>query len=284
MLAYTPVSEAGGVGKTTSAANLAVAHARAGFDVLVVDMDGQDGCLSYLLGVDYPRNDASVDHLLRHLIGQPKGDLADLIHTVEGVDVIPSHNKLEDTADVLAQQKSQAEKLGDAFNKYRQLERVLQEAGVRDDYDVLVVDTPGKTGPVLGNALVAVRNVLVTLEPNAKGEVSIEGLDALVTGMEDNLGINIGCHAVLPVNVDHNQTEHKRTIENILDQGWSVPVTIGQRRSMNDGAWRQQCSLFTFVEEHRNRTRDRELETLEKYEGLARHLEQKAALEREVVV
>ncbi len=39
MLAYSTYSEAGGVGKTTTAANLAVAHARAGLKPLVVPLD-----------------------------------------------------------------------------------------------------------------------------------------------------------------------------------------------------------------------------------------------------
>ncbi len=43
MLAYSTYSEAGGVGKTTTAANLAVAHARAGLKPLVIPLDPQEG-------------------------------------------------------------------------------------------------------------------------------------------------------------------------------------------------------------------------------------------------
>ena len=39
MLSYAVYSEAGGVGKTTLTANLAVVHAKAGLDVLVVSLD-----------------------------------------------------------------------------------------------------------------------------------------------------------------------------------------------------------------------------------------------------
>jgi len=61
MLTYSTYSEAGGVGKTTTAANLAVAHARAGLKPLVVPLDPQDGDLSRLFGVDDQRTD-SVDN------------------------------------------------------------------------------------------------------------------------------------------------------------------------------------------------------------------------------
>lgn len=86
MLAYTTYSEAGGVGKTTTAANLAVAHARAGLKPLVVPLDPQDGDLSRLFGVDDERTN-SVDNLVRHMSQRPKGPFADLIRTAEGVDI-----------------------------------------------------------------------------------------------------------------------------------------------------------------------------------------------------
>lgn len=129
MLAYSTYSEAGGVGKTTSAANLAVAHARAGLKPLVVPLDPQDGDLSRLFGVDDQRTEP-VDNLVRHLIRRPKGDLNDLIRTVEGVDIIPEHNMLSDLAEYLQREKDQAEAMGEAFGMHSQLLRVLQEAGV----------------------------------------------------------------------------------------------------------------------------------------------------------
>jgi len=88
MLAYSTYSEAGGVGKTTTAANLAVAHARAGLKPLVVPLDPQDGDLSRLFGVDTDRTE-SVDNIVRHMIRRPSGDFSDLVRTVENVDIIP---------------------------------------------------------------------------------------------------------------------------------------------------------------------------------------------------
>lgn len=76
---YTAYNEAGGMGKTTLAANLGAAHARAGLQVLLVDLDPQNGDLSYLLGVDDDRADASVDSLDRHLVDEPRGPFADLV-------------------------------------------------------------------------------------------------------------------------------------------------------------------------------------------------------------
>jgi cellulose biosynthesis protein BcsQ len=279
MLTYTPVSEAGGVGKTTTAATLAVSHARAGHDVLAIDMDTQNGSLTYLFGPDYDRGSSEVDNLVRHLVGRPKGDFSDLTHTVEhGVDLIPSHNMLEDLHEFLLNEKNQAEKLGESYSMYHQLHRVLREADVRDEYDVVIVDSAGKAGPILYNALVAVRNVVIPFEATAKGQESIDGLDDLVEGLETSIGVDVGVLAVVPL--AYKDTRDQREIlGDLRDSGFSVPVVIGERGSLMEGCWKQQCSPYTYIDQHRSRKRDYELETLDQFDELARHLEHEADLE-----
>ncbi|MEE6209900.1 ParA family protein [Salarchaeum sp. III] len=278
MLTYTPVSEAGGVGKTTTAATLAVSHARNGRNVLAIDMDTQNGSLTYFFGPDYDRGDPEADNLVRHLVRRPKGDFADLTHEVEaGVDLVPSHNMLEDVHEFLLNEKQQAERLGESFSMYHQLHRVLTDANVRDEYDVIIVDTAGKAGPVLYNALVAVRNVVIPFEATAKGQESIDGLDDLVDGLEENLGVDVGVLAVLPLGFK-NTRDQREILEDLRAQGFPVPVVIGERSSLMEGCWNQQCSPFRYIEEHRGREREYELETLEQFEELARHLEQEAGL------
>lgn len=279
MLTYTPVSEAGGVGKTTTAATLAVSHARAGHDVLAIDMDTQNGSLTYLFGPEYDRGDTQVDNLVRHLVGRPKGTFRDLAHEVEhGVDLVPSHNMLEDLHEFLLNEKNQAEKLGESYSMYHQLHRVLREANVREEYDVVVVDSAGKAGPILYNALVAVRNVVIPFEATAKGQESIEGLDDLVEGLESGIGVDVGVLAVLPIGYK-NTRDQREILGELRESGFPVPVVIGERGSMMEGCWKQQCSPYTYVEKHRDRKRDYELDTLDQFDDLARHLEREAGLE-----
>jgi cellulose biosynthesis protein BcsQ len=279
MLTYTPVSEAGGVGKTTTAATLAVAHARAGHDVLAIDMDTQNGSLTYLFGPEYDRGNSEIDNLVRHLVGRPKGDFLNLTHEVEaGVDLIPSHNMLEDLHEFLLNEKDQAEKLGESFSMYHQLHRVLKESNVRDEYDVLIVDSAGKAGPILYNALVAVRNVVIPFEATAKGQESIDGLDDLVEGLESTIGVDVGVLAVVPVGYKDTR-DQREILGELRESGFPVPVVIGERSSLMEGSWRQQCSPYRYIEEHRSRERDYEVETLEQFDELARHLEREAGLE-----
>jgi cellulose biosynthesis protein BcsQ len=279
MLTYTPVSEAGGVGKTTTAATLAVSHARAGHDVLAIDLDTQNGSLTYLFGPEYDRGDTQIDNLVRHLVGRPKGGFQDLAHEVEhGVELIPSHNMLEDLHEFLLNEKNQAEKLGESYSMYHQLHRVLREANVRDEYDVVIVDSAGKAGPILYNALVAVRNVVIPFEATAKGQESIEGLDDLVEGLESSIGVDVGVLAVVPIGYK-NTRDQREILGELRESGFPVPVVIGERGSMMEGCWKQQCSPYTYIEQYRDRKRDYELDTLDQFDDLARHLEREAGLE-----
>jgi cellulose biosynthesis protein BcsQ len=280
MLTYTPVSEAGGVGKTTTAATLAASHANAGHDVLAIDMDTQNGSLTYFFGPEYDRGDPDVDNLVRHMVGRPKGEFGNLTHEVgNGIDLIPSHNMLEDVHEFLLNEKKQAEKLGESYSMYHQLHRVLSDANVRGEYDVIIVDSAGKAGPILYNALVAVRNVVIPFEATAKGQESIEGLDDLVDGLESSIGVDVGVLSVVPIGYKDTR-DQREILEDLRGSGFPVPVVIGERGSLMEGCWKQQCSPYTYVETHRDRKREYELETLEQFDELARYLEREADLER----
>lgn len=274
MLTYSTYSEAGGVGKTTIASNLAVAHARGGLKPLVVPLDPQDGDLSRLFGIDTDRTE-SVDNLVRHLIRRPEGDFSDLVRSVEGVDIIPEHNMLSDMADYLRREKEQAEAMGEAFGMYSQLLRVLQEAGVPDEYDVLICDPPATEGPHLYNAIHATRSLVIPVEPSAKGEASVRGLENLVAGLEDQLDVDVGVLAAVPIGF--KDTKDQRSILDTID--YPIPEIIGERASLMEGCWMEQCSAFEYVREHRDRQRDYELDTLAQFDRLARHLETEAGVE-----
>jgi len=273
MLAYSTYSEAGGVGKTTVASNLAVAHARAGLKPLVIPLDPQDGDLSRLFGVDDQRTE-SVDNIVRHMIRRPKGDFQDLITTVEGVDIIPEHNMLSDLADYLHREKEQAEAMGEAFGMHSQLLRVLQEAGVPEKYDVLICDPPATEGPHLYNAIHATRSLVIPVEPSAKGRAAVEGLESLVAGLESQLDVDVGVLAAVPIGF--KDTRDQRAILNEIQ--YSKPETIGERASLMEGCWMQQCSAYRYVREFRDRQRDYEIDTLAQFDRLARYLEEQGGI------
>ena len=275
MLAYTIYSEAGGVGKTTLAASLATAHADHGRDVLAVDLDPQQGSLTYLLGVDAPRDDGDADNIGRHLIDRPLGKFDDLVHGTEyGFDLVPNHDMLENLPSLLSRAEEMAEDLGESFSPNERLLEVLAEAGVMDDYDTLIIDPPATAGLHLYNAIHATRSLVVPVEPTGKGIQSVEGLEGVVLNLSDSLEIDIGVLAVIPNGIG-STSDQAKYLERIRDLGFDAPVAIADRSSLFEGCWDQQYPASHYVKQVRS-AYDYEEETLAQLEDLATHIEEVA--------
>ena len=276
MLAYTIYSEAGGVGKTTLAASLATAHADHGRDVLALDLDPQNGSLTYMLGVDAPRDNPDADNIARHLIDRPAGSFADLvIDTGYGFDLVPNHGMLENLTRLLDRAEELAADLSDEFEPHDRLRRILIDAGIPDAYDTIVVDPPATAGPHLYNGVATTRSLVIPVEPTRKGIESIEGLDGLIAGLEDELGIDIGVLAVVPNGVG-TTNDQNRYLSRISELGFDAPVAIAERSSLFEGCWDKRCPPRVYTRQHR-RAYDYEKETLAQLDDLATHLEEVGA-------
>lgn len=274
MLAYTTYSEAGGVGKTTLASNLAAAHTERGRDVLVIDLDPQDGSLTYLLNIPVSRDDDEADNIARHLIGQPKGDLTALIQeTPYGFDVLPSHNMLESLPRLLTKAEEMADDLGDEFVPNDRLRQVLVDADIPSKYDTIIVDPPATAGPHLYNAVTATRSLVLPVEPTGKGLQSINGIEDVVVNLEDTLGFDIGVLAVVPNGIS-GTTDQGEYLTEIRELGYDAPIALRDRSSLFEGCWDQRCTAFYYVGYHRSQQREYEIETLDKLRDLAAHLEE----------
>jgi chromosome partitioning protein len=275
MLAYTIYSEAGGVGKTTLAASLATAHADHGRDVLAIDLDPQQGSLTYLLGVDAPRNDGDADNIARHLIDRPLGPFADIVQKTDyGFDLVPNHDMLENLPSLLSRAEEMAEDLGEYFAPNERLFEVLVDAGVMEDYDTIVVDPPATAGPQLYNAIHATRSLVVPVEPTGKGMQSVEGLEDVVINLQDSLDIDIGVMAVIPNGIG-STSDQQKYLERIRDLGFDAPVAIADRSSLFEGCWDTQLPAAYYVQEVRS-AYDYEEETLAQLDELATHIEEVA--------
>ncbi|MFC4989221.1 ParA family protein [Saliphagus infecundisoli] len=269
-ITYTVYSESGGIHKTTWTANLAEAHARQGFDVLVIDLDHQAANLTYLFDVEEGRDDPDADNLVRHVLDRPNGDFDDLIQTTEeGVDVLPAHDMLEEFTELLLQRERFEENMGDDFDRYEQLYKVLwEENNVQEDYDVVIIDPNARAEIMLYNAIYATRTLVAPSKPAGKGNKSLDGLGGLLESMSTNLGIDVGVAAVILSGVGDTST-HNRYGEQ-MEAEYGVAGSIGKRESMMDEMWDVQGTAFKVVEEgwhngekEARRLREREVETLE---------------------
>ena len=277
MLTYTTYSEAGGVGKSTLAANLAAAHTEHGRDVLVTDLDPQQGSLTYLLGVAAPRDDGEADNIARHLIDRPKGSFNDLIHeTSFDFDILPGHNMLEQLPELLMKAEEIAEDLEESFDPNDRLHQVLADANISQKYDTVIIDPPATAGPHLYNAVTATRSLVLPVEPTGKGIQSVEGIQDMVVNLKDALGFDVGVLAIVPNGVGQT-TKQAEYMEQIRELGYDAPVALRDRSSLFEGCRDQQCTAFHFVGYHRSRRRDYEVDTLDKLRELAVHIEEVGA-------
>lgn len=158
------VNQKGGVGKTTTAVNLAASVAVADVSTLLVDLDPQ-GNASSGVGVA-PRT--ITRSIYDCLIGQATLEDVVIKTAVPGLDVLPA------TRDLVAVDVE----LVDAPDRAVRLARVLGEAAARGrTYDQIFIDCPPSLGLLTVNALVAANRVLVPLQ----GEYyALEGLTYLM--------------------------------------------------------------------------------------------------------
>ena len=193
-------NQKGGVAKTTTTLNLAVAFAESGHRVLAVDLDPQ-GNLTMSQGIDPDKVEKSLFDVLVHRM-----PISEIIQHKE-IDIAVA------SIDLAGAEIAMSTMIG----RERALEKALEE--VVDDYDFVCIDTPPSLGLLTINALTAADKVIVPVQCEY---LSMRGLVQLQNTLEmirENLNPGVEIEGILPTMLDSRTVHAKEAVE-ILEENF----------------------------------------------------------------
>lgn len=173
MRSIAVANQKGGVGKTTTSVNLAVALARQGRRVCLVDLDPQAHATLHL-GVMPGSHPLSAFDVL--VGGQPLA--AACVTAGDGLCVVPSHIDLSAVEMALAGTPGRESILR---QRIAADPRCVGAAAAEENFDYLVIDCPPSLGLLSLNAMAAVDEVLLPLQPHF---LALHGLSKLLETIE----------------------------------------------------------------------------------------------------
>jgi chromosome partitioning protein len=197
-------NQKGGVAKTTTTLNLAVAFAETGHRVLCIDLDPQ-GNLTMSQGIDPDKVEKSLydvlvnDMPIREIIQHREIDIAVSSIDLAGAEIAMST------------------KIG----RERSLEKALKE--VSGDYDFICIDTPPSLGLLTINALTAASKVIVPVQCEYLSMRGLVQLQNTLKMIQENLNPDVKIEGILPTMLDSRTVHAKEAVE-ILEENFGDMV------------------------------------------------------------
>jgi chromosome partitioning protein len=193
-------NQKGGVAKTTTTLNLAVAFAESGLRVLCIDLDPQ-GNLTMSQGIDPDK----VEHSLYDVLVNDM-PISEIIVKRE-IDIAVA------SIDLAGAEIAMSTKIG----RERTLEKALKE--VSADYDYVCIDTPPSLGLLTINALTAANKVIVPVQCEYLSMRGLVQLQNTLRMIQENLNPDVRIEGILPTMLD-TRTIHAQEAVEILEENF----------------------------------------------------------------
>jgi chromosome partitioning protein len=193
-------NQKGGVAKTTTTLNLAVAFAETGHRVLCIDLDPQ-GNLTMSQGIDPDKVEKSLYDVLVNDM-----PISEIIQKRE-IDIAVA------SIDLAGAEIAMSTKIG----RERSLEKALRE--VSGDYDFVCIDTPPSLGLLTINALTAATKVIVPVQCEYLSMRGLVQLQNTLKMIQENLNPEVRIEGILPTMLDARTVHAKEAVE-ILEENF----------------------------------------------------------------
>lgn len=212
-------NQKGGVGKTTTAVNLAAGLQANGKQVLLIDFDPQSNLSSYL-GFEHTPGSLTISSLMSIAVSGKSDPSQAIITSKEGIDYIPSDINLS-SAELF---------LINAMSRETVLKRILAHESL-NRYDYIIIDCLPSLGILMVNALTASTDVIVPVQAQ---KFALDGLSLFLNAfkiVKENLNPQLKLMGMLITMYD-NTNMAKAVFENVKDEFGEKTFNITISRSV----------------------------------------------------
>jgi chromosome partitioning protein len=181
------VNQKGGVGKTSLTLNLGFELSKAGFKILIIDLDPQASLSKNLIGEDELPNRKGIEELFLSDKTQPSECIVSLKH--ENLFILPCRNELASVS---------AKILLDSSSFFALKEIIEKIPG----YDFVLIDTPPSLGILTLNSFIASEHLVIPIAPAVYSLLAVNDLLQSIEKTKKNLNKSLDILGVVVMMID----------------------------------------------------------------------------------